>query len=200
MSIDPGAYVACRECDGLHSKAELPRGAEARCQRCGALLYRHPRMKAEHLLAISIAALITLAIAHSCPIVALQVNGIPNSATLIGCIASLWREGSLFTALLVFATALLFPLLELSSVMLLVLVGWKAPASPLRAMLSRFVMALRPWGMTEVFVLGVLVSLIKLSHLARVVPGIALWAFAATAVMVAVIAAFDLRQLWEEGT
>ena len=192
------AFVACRECDSLHQRAPLPLGGEAHCIRCGSLLYRRPWLGREQVQALAVAALITLAIAHSFPIVSLQVNGISSSSTLIGCIASLWREGSIVTALVVFTTALLFPLLDIASVLALIVTTRLAPASRVRALLSRLIAALRPWGMTEVFVLGVVVSLIKLSHLARVVPGVALWAFAATAVMLAVIASFDLRQLWEE--
>lgn len=190
--------AACKDCDGLHQRVPLPPGGEARCLRCGSVLYRRPRLNSEHVLALTVAALITLAIAHAFPIVTVQVKGISSSSTLIGCVASLWREGSVFTALLVFATAFLCPLLDIVSVMVLIVTTRLAPSSNLRASLSRLVTALRPWGMTEVFVLGMLVSLIKLSHLARVVPGAALWAFIATAVMAAVIASFDLRQLWEE--
>lgn len=200
MTREPTApvLVACRECDSLHRRADLPQGAVARCVRCGSVLYRTPRLTGDHVLALTLAAMITLAIAHSFPIVALQIDGIPSSSTLFGCVRSLWREGSLITAALVFATALLFPLLDLSSVLALLLVSRFAAGSPWRGRLSRFVTALRPWGMTEVFVLGVVVSLVKLSHLARVVPGVALWAFAATAVMLAVVGAFDLRSLWED--
>ena len=55
----------------------------------------------------------------------------------------------------------------------------------------------RPWGMVEVFMLGVLVSLVKLAHLAGIVPGIALWAFAALMfVMAAIAAVLDPRDLW----
>jgi paraquat-inducible protein A len=51
--------------------------------------------------------------------------------------------------------------------------------------------------MVEVFMLGVLVSLVKLAHLAGVVPGVALWSFAALMfVMTAVAAVFDPRDLW----
>ncbi|HVI50540.1 MAG TPA: paraquat-inducible protein A [Candidatus Sulfotelmatobacter sp.] len=195
----PSVLVACRECDGLHRRADLPKGGAACCCRCGSVLYRTPRLKGDHVLALILAALITLTIAHCFPIVALQVNGIPSSTTLFGCVLSLWREGSMVTAALVFATALLFPLLDLFSVLALLTVTWLTPRSVWRGRLSRFVTALRPWGMTEVFVLGVVVSLVKLSHLARVVPGVALWAFAATAVLLAVVASFDLRTLWEDG-
>ena len=55
----------------------------------------------------------------------------------------------------------------------------------------------QPWGMVEVFVLGILVSLVKLAHLAIVVPGVALWSFAGVMMlMAAATATFDPRDLW----
>ena len=45
--------------------------------------------------------------------------------------------------------------------------------------------------------LGVLVSMVKLAHLATVVPGIALWSFGALMLLMAAVAAvFDPRELW----
>jgi paraquat-inducible protein A len=43
--------------------------------------------------------------------------------------------------------------------------------------LFRALTLLRPWAMTEVFMLGALVALVKLSALAQVVPGIALFCY-----------------------
>jgi paraquat-inducible protein A len=45
--------------------------------------------------------------------------------------------------------------------------------------------------------LGVLVSLVKLSHMASVVPGIALWSFTGLMfLLAAATAAFDPRAFW----
>ena len=48
--------------------------------------------------------------------------------------------------------------------------------------------------MTEVFLLGVVVSLVKLSHLAEAVPGIGLWAFIVLAVLLTVVQSVDLHR------
>ena len=46
-------------------------------------------------------------------------------------------------------------------------------------------------------ILGILVSLVKLAHMAHVVPGIALWAFAALVVVFAAIGStFDPLRVW----
>ena len=45
--------------------------------------------------------------------------------------------------------------------------------------------------------LGVLVTLIKLAHLAHAVPGIALWSFGALMLMIAAAeSSFEPRELW----
>jgi paraquat-inducible protein A len=53
------------------------------------------------------------------------------------------------------------------------------------------------WGMTEVLILGLLVALVKLAHIASVVTGPSLWSFGALMLLLAAAAsAFDARDLW----
>lgn len=51
--------------------------------------------------------------------------------------------------------------------------------------------------MIEVFVLGVLIALVKLSTVGNIVPGIALWAFGALTVLLAALLMVDARCLWD---
>lgn len=186
--------VACPECDALHRHRPLVRGEKARCIRCGAVLYRHPRLRPDQLLPLVVCALLTFVIANGFPIVDLQIQGQSNSATLFGSILALWGEGRQLVAVLVFATTLLFPLVDLLAMLALLLMSSRRGRP---AALWRFVQTLRPWGMIEVFMLGMLVALVKLSHLAHVLPGAALWAFAALTVLMAAILTFDPRSLWD---
>ena len=65
------------------------------------------------------------------------------------------------------------------------------------ARVLRALWVVKPWGMVEVFMLGVLVALVKLAHLASVVPGVALWSFGALILVFAAAAAsFDAEQAW----
>jgi paraquat-inducible protein A len=51
--------------------------------------------------------------------------------------------------------------------------------------------------MIEVFMLGVLVSLAKLAHVAAVEPGVALWSFGALVILLAAAASsFEPHELW----
>ena len=57
----------------------------------------------------------------------------------------------------------------------------------------------RPWGMVEVMMLGVLIALVKLAAIAEIVPGVALWSLAVLVVLsAACIVTFDPRVLWAQ--
>jgi paraquat-inducible protein A len=188
-----GSLVACPECDALHRRRPLRRGDKARCVRCGTVLYRNPRLRPDQILPLVVCALVTFGIANVFPIVDLHVQGLHSSSTLFGSILALWGEERQMVAALVFATTLLFPLVDLSAMLALLLLSRLGRPAPL----WRFVQALRPWGMIEVFMLGVLVALVKLSHLAHVLPGVALWAFAVLTILMVIILSYDPRSLWD---
>lgn len=192
----PG-LVACPDCDALYRRRDLARGEKARCARCGATLYKAPGLlNPDRVLALVVAALICYAIANAMPIVRLSAGGITHTTTLIGSIGVLWAENRGLTATLAFATALAFPLIELSALLAVLIAIRTRPGAPFVATLLRGVQAVRPWGMIEVFMLGVVVALVKISKTAQVVPGVALWAFAALTILLAAIVSYDLRELW----
>lgn len=191
--------LTCPQCDALHQRPLLRRGEKALCRRCGAVLLRQHRLAPGQMLAVVVAALIVYAIANAFPIVDLRVQGLSSGTTLFGSVLALWDEGRQLMALLVFATTQLFPLLDLTGMLVLLLAVTRAGGRPAWfAPLLRFIQALRPWGMTEVFMLGVVVSLVKLAGMAQILPGVALWAFAVLTVLMAVVLTFHPRQLWDE--
>jgi paraquat-inducible protein A len=61
----------------------------------------------------------------------------------------------------------------------------------------RAIQFVRPWGMIEVFMLGVLITIVKMVSLARVIPEAALFAFGVLTLMFAVVVTFDPRTLWD---
>jgi paraquat-inducible protein A len=65
------------------------------------------------------------------------------------------------------------------------------------ASILRVLQSVRPWSMTQVFILGVLVALVKLAHLATVVPGVSLWAFGGLIfLLTAAVSNFNTHELW----
>ena len=193
-----GPLIACHECDLLQYETALPPGGVARCRRCGARLYRSHPDSLDRTLAITTAAVLLFAIANSFPILTLQLQGQNIAATLYGAVTALYNQDMTIVAGLVFVTTILVPAIELTMMMYMLLPLRLGRTPPGLAAVFRMMQSLKPWGMVEVFMLGVLVSLVKLAHLAAVEVGIALWSFAVLmALMAAGAATFDPRDIWK---
>lgn len=191
--------IACHECDLLQREAvSLPPRGKALCGRCGAVLYRNHPDGLDRTLAYVLAAAVVFVLANAFPIVALDAQGNHTSTTLLHTVRVLHQDGVTSVAGLVFVTTFLVPALEIAALMYLLAPLRMGRIPPYFGRVFRLVHAVRPWGMVEVLLLGTLVSLAKLGHLAHVEPGIALWSFAALMVLLtAASAAFDAHALWE---
>jgi paraquat-inducible protein A len=189
--------IACEHCDAVFKKLSLANGEIARCTRCGGELDRNTQQRRNHLLPLTLASLIIFIIANIFPIVEMELQGLHSQTTLIGAVLSLATEGISIVALLVLATTLLFPLMQMLILFYLLVPSQNPNHRPGFNLLIRMMQTLRPWGMIEVFLLGVLVALIKLSDMATIIPGIALWAFCMLTVMLTVVVSFNPRYLWQ---
>lgn len=190
-------WIACEQCDLLQTEVELPARADARCRRCDAVLYRGPRARLDTMIALTLACAIMFLVTNLFPIASLSTQGIAVSTTLLGSVQVLAEQGRPVVAVLMFVTTILVPALELSALlyMLLPLRFGRVPSGMTTAF--RMLLAAHPWSMLEVFLLGLLVTLVKLSELATIVPGIAFWSFCGVIVLFSWLSAsFSTRDLW----
>lgn len=195
--MNAGKLIACHECDLLQREVPVPDGGALRCRRCRAQLYRELPSSLDRALAFCLAAVVLFVVSNVYPIVGLSVNGTVVETTLLGAVNEMYHDGKWPIAGLVFATTVLMPILQTVS-MLWLLIPLKFDVTPWggRAVF-RLCHLCQPWGMTEVLILGLLVALVKLSAIAGVVVGPALWSFGALMfVLAAAGAAFDTRTLW----
>jgi paraquat-inducible protein A len=103
-------------------------------------------------------------------------------------------------AAIVFMASLVIPLVKLAGLFFLVMSSIIKRGRRLRwrTNLYRFIDAVGPWAMLDVFLLAVLVSLVKLGQLATVVPGPGLFAFTGVVVFTMLAsAAFDPKLIWQ---
>ncbi|WP_084084571.1 MULTISPECIES: paraquat-inducible protein A [Cupriavidus] len=191
------ALVACHYCDALYQRAALAPGERACCLRCGSPLYQDSRRAYRRQLPLTLTALILFLISNAYPIVAMDLQGVRTHTTLLGAVEALYADHMELVAFLVFATTILFPLTELLMMcyLLVPMTRHRMPAGFER--IVRGICQTRPWGMIEVFMIGVLVTLVKLSSMAEVLPGVALWSFGALVVVLAALLSFDPRDLWQ---
>lgn len=131
------------------------------------------------------------------PLFALEARGARISATLWGIVQILVRRDMPIVALMVFATAMLAPALQIAAMLylLLPLRGGRVPVG--FALVMRWVERIRQWNMAEVFMVGALVSVTRLSSFATLTPDVALWAYGGlTLSLAAASASFDPADLW----
>lgn len=191
--------IACHDCDLLHQVKALPPKCTARCTRCGALLYVHAPDTLDRTLAIAITGLVLMLLANIYPFLSLESQGTILETTLITGVIILSQQSPLGLAILVLLTSMLVPCMFLFA-LLYTLGSMKIGKSlPARKRLFRIALTLRPWSMTEVFLLGILVSVVKLSKLASIIPGTALFAFLALVfVLAAINTTLDPHVIWEK--
>ena len=190
--------AACHECDLLLTLPELPAGAKAVCPRCGHVLAKHIPHAQQKLMALSVAALVLLLLANLFPFLGFEVQGQTQHITLLQSVLELWQQDYAVLAAMVLVFILLAPLLFLVSLLYVLLplsvANKKALGSEL---VCKGMFWLTEWSMTEVFLIGVLVSLIKIMALASVILGLSFWAYIAfCVVMTALLARADNHQFW----
>ncbi len=195
----PTHLIACHECDLLQREIDLPLGGEAHCPRCGAMLYRSSPGTLDNTLAFALAAALLLVIANAYPILGIDIQGNTNATHLFGAVRYLWNHEMYLLSLLVGVTTMIIPALEIA-MMLYLLLSLRLSIIPAGTpFILRTLHSIKPWGMIEVFMLGILVSLVKLKDDAAIIPGVALWSFGGLTLMLAAVASsFNPRDVWHK--
>ena len=189
--------VACIECDLLQRIPALPPGGTACCPRCGHKLATFKPGSLERTTALAVAAAVAFLFTNVEPLMTLSVAGRQASTTIAGGAWQMWVQGEKITALLIALFAVIAPALQIGFLLTILLYVRRPPAPRWVGTLLRWVEITVAWSMVEVMMLGILVSLVKIAALARVVPGIGIFAAAGLIVLLAAMSSsFDPREAW----
>ena len=173
------SFIACHDCDLIHHLKTLPSKGAAHCIRCGAVLYKHKPDSLDRTLAFAMAGLILFILANSFPFLGLRIGAQIRETTLITGIYELYVQGMQVIAILVLVTTVLVPFTQMMC-LFYILLPIKFGRLPKRLpRVFRFLHSIQPWGMMEVFMVGILVSVVKLAKMAKIIPGISLYSFLA---------------------
>lgn len=195
------SVVSCDTCGLVQALDRLPPGAAAECTRCGSFIAAgSSRSRLELVAALSLAALVLYVPANIYPILKMYLHGAYSESTVWDGVVTLMTYNEWAVAVIVFLASMVIPLVKLAGLFALVLtarMGWSRHLRE-RTWLYKFIDAIGPWAMLDVFLLAVLVALVKLSSWATVIPGPGLIAFTAMVVLTMLAsAAFDPKLIWE---
>ncbi|MCW4151771.1 paraquat-inducible protein A [Halomonas sp. 18H] len=188
---------ACHHCDWVMALPPLNSGEQANCPRCGHAEVRRHRYPAQRSMALALASLITLLVAVLHPFLGFSVQGVSNHIELTQSATQLLGFHEPVVAIAVLLTIMVLPSLYLLSVIWLQAgLLWGRPL-PLSRGIARSLAHLEPWMMADVFLVGTLVSLIKIAGLADIDLGAGFWAFGVFVVLlVATSQSLDRDWLW----
>ena len=190
--------VACPDCDLLQHLPDLPPGGKARCPRCGLTVATRSADPIGRPLALTITALIVLIIANTAPLMSLSVVGRHASTTIIGGAYDMWVQGEEVTAAIVAFCAVIAPAGYILFMLTVLLAVRRPPAPQWVGEMLRAADFMRPWSMSEVMLLGILVALIKIAELASVEAGIGMYAVGALVMLFpAIMVTFDPDEIWQ---
>lgn len=191
-------FIACEECDLLEAIPVVGEKACARCRRCGAVVYQRHARSIERTLALSGGGLVLFVVANAYPFLGFKLEGILVQTTLLGGVQLLYQHDKFAIAAVVFITAFLAPLLQLCASIYVFVPLYLNRRLPDMDRVFRWLQRIRPWAMIEVFMVGILVSIVKLAKMATIIPGISLWAFAVLIVVLAAASSvMDPEDVWD---
>jgi paraquat-inducible protein A len=148
--------------------------------------------------AFIIAAMLFFIIANVFPIMTLTIVGVKLETTITGAAYVFMQQGSPELAAIVWLPSVLIPGLIITGLFYVLFSirfqkNWRY-TRPVLVWIGR----LLPWGMMDVFFLGIMVSLVKLVGLADVIIDMGFYAFALVVVLyAAAIASLEPHSLWE---
>jgi paraquat-inducible protein A len=193
-----GILFVCHECDALQKVPAIEPGHDATCTRCKSRLFRNPKGGIDKPLAFIIASMFFFIIANVFPIMTLTIVGVKLETTITGAAYVFMQQGSPELAAIVWLPSVLIPGLIITGLFYVLFsirfqLNWRY-TKPTLVWISR----LLPWGMMDVFMLGILVSIVKLVSLAHVVIGTGFYAFVVLVILyTSTIASLEPHTLWE---
>lgn len=171
------SLVACHECDLLMRRPDIRLGQGIECPRCGFDLYNLRHQFDKRSLALVLTALLLYIPANFLPIMQLNLLGRTTQDTIWSGVVGLYESGMQGVALIVFLCSMGVPLLKLLCQLFVLLSIQFRVGRSYGLLLYRIYHHLKEWGMLEVYMMGILVSVVKLADIADMSLGIGLACF-----------------------
>jgi paraquat-inducible protein A len=195
----PGVTVLalCPHCDLVQQLPELAAGEEAHCQRCGHHLdARHEQPVLRPVLYAG-SALFMLLLANLFPFVSMFAAGNSNEMNFFDTSSVLFTEHHQWLAILVWLFIQAIPAACMIAVLYLKL--GMIYAVPARTWVARVLYMLKPWSMVDIFLMGLIISFVKLVADADISLGPSFWAFCLFCLLhLRTFQVLDRRELWSK--
>ena len=187
--------LTCHQCGAVYLRPELEPDQWAQCIRCNSVLESYAAFTPNAWLAIILTAFISLFFANIYPVATLYVQGQGQAATFFDAVSVVWKEGYPEVAIVTFAAGFLLPVFQLCLLLSVMLPLSRGRLPVYFEWAIKMIDHLKPWCMVPVFLVGILVSVVKLAGLASLVAGVGLFATACAAIFITSMGRLDAHRL-----
>lgn len=172
-------------------------GQKVVCPRCLALLFSFERNGLHRTAAFAFAAAVLFVVSNLFPFMTLRAGFRESEMHLWQSVSGLAQQGYAYLAVAVSIFILAAPALVIVGTLYVILPLMNERRLPGAIQLGRWMHRAKRWNMAEVFLVGVLVSLMKLGNLATLTLGTSFWAYVGLIIcLTAAIASIHPRELW----
>ena len=169
--------ILCPGCDLLITPVTPSPGHTVHCPRCSRRLHKWKIHSIEKTLAFSLTGLLLYLPANFMPLMTFDILGIDTSASLFTSTLSMFRQGQSIVGTMVVLSGFVFPLMILSMLFFVSFVLYLGRQSTLLPLFLRWHHHLTEWAMIDVYLIGLLVTIIKMSHTADIEYNIGFFCF-----------------------
>lgn len=195
--VEDTTDVHCHECSMMVTIPNLSHKQSAACPMCGMSLTTFRRNAFEYVVAYAMAAIIFLLASIPFEFLSFKAQGQFKSIDAISSVKVLIDNGYWLLALVQVLAIYVIPVFMLVGILYVLLPLKYNKVAPQAKTIADMVFTLIPWSMAEIFLIGVLVSLVKISSLADIGIGLSFYAYVGfTVCLVAALLYLDKFQVF----
>jgi paraquat-inducible protein A len=190
--------VCCHECDELVVIPNPYQEGRFKCPECGSLLLRHREGMIEKMYALSLSALILFGVTNYFPFLSFEIASNYSHANFFTSVIYLSREGEHLLSLAILMTTIIIPFMRIVLFLMLFIPLYHKHIPSYSVSVMKILEFSTPWGMLDVFLIGVLVSLVKLIKMGTIMAGTSVWAFGILVFVMAYLqVVYNPHQIWD---
>ncbi len=195
--LDIKQYWGCPCCDLLVKKQTISYHHKARCPRCQVVLKQPVRATVEKTLALSLGSLFVFFPAIYLPLLSLNLLGFSQEQSIMQSVMVLFENGYFLISLVLLMTCVVIPFVKILLLFYVSLALYLQYAFPFLTGAFKLYHEIDEWGMLEIYLLAILVSIIKLEALAHLEFNLGLAVFLLLFIMVLLSSVFlDSDAYW----
>lgn len=196
---DLSGLTACPDCDLLIDETTVTSGQKSKCPRCGTTIRIFIHNSVDKTIALSLTGLLLYIPAMFMPIMTFGIMGMRGSGNVIDAMAAFFEKGYFFVGTMVLLTSIIFPLLKLALLFSVALCLKLRRYPKILPYLFRAYHHLAEWGMVEVYMLGILITIIKMHHMAAIQYDVGFFCFVALVLItVGTSVMLDEHAFWQQ--